>query len=158
MTPQDAPSFREARRDDLPVLVRMLADDALGAARERVEDPLPPAYLDAFEAIARSGATRLIVAERAGEVVGALQLTILPGLSMVGATRAEIEGVRVASHCRGQGIGEAMLRHVIALAREAGCAVMQLSSSRSRVDAQRFYARLGFAASHVGMKLRLDAD
>ncbi len=89
-------------------------------------------------------------------VVGCLQLTFIPGLTRLGMTRAQIEAVRVDARHRGQGIGEALFRAAIGLAREAGCGLVQLTTNKSRHDAHRFYQRLGFVASHEGMKLPLE--
>lgn len=147
--------FRRADRADLPAIVRLLADDQLGAARENGADPLAPCYVAAFKAIAASDASELIVAEDDGEVVGCLQLTVIPGLSLRGTTRGLIEAVRVAATRRGQGLGAALLRHAIERARARGCGMVQLTTNNQRADAQRFYLRLGFVASHVGMKLVL---
>src|SRR5258707_13934753 len=147
--------LRDARRDDLPAIVGMLADDHLGRGRDRVEDPLPQAYYDAYEEIAADPNNRLLVAEIDSEIVGTMQLTFQCGLSSRGAKRAEVEAVRVASHLRGKGIGREMMAQAIAIARARGCAAMQLASNKSRVDAHRFYEQLGFVASHVGMKLAL---
>jgi ribosomal protein S18 acetylase RimI-like enzyme len=147
--------IRPACRDDVAVIVTMLADDALGRTRERIEEPLPPCYFDAFDRVARDPNLTLVVAENdAGEVVGCLQLCILPGLSSQGAPRALIEDVRVASRCRSRGIGEQLVQWAIAEARSRGCKLVELLTHTTRVDAQRFYKRLGFAASHVGMTLR----
>jgi ribosomal protein S18 acetylase RimI-like enzyme len=147
--------IRRARRDDVPAVVAMLADDALGRARERIEDPLPPSYFQAFERVERDPNIQLVVAEgEGGEVVGCLQLCILPGLSSQGASRALIEDVRVASHCRSRGIGEQLVQWALAEARGQGCKLAELLTHNTRVDAQRFYARLGFEASHVGMTVR----
>jgi ribosomal protein S18 acetylase RimI-like enzyme len=147
--------IRPARRDDVAVIVQMLADDALGRGRERIEDPLPPPYFRAFEAVERDPNIRLMVAEgEGGEVVGCLQLCMLPGLSSQGALRALIEDVRVASHCRSRGIGEQLVQWAVAEARGQGCKLVELLTHNTRVDAQRFYKRLGFAASHVGMTIR----
>src|SRR6195952_3721855 len=133
----------------------MLADDALGRGRERIEDPLPQSYYAAFERIARDPNIKLIVAEDdTGAVVGCLQLCILPGLSSQGASRALIEDIRVASHCRSRGIGEQMVRWALAEAQANGCKLVELLTHQTRVDAQRFYARLGFQSIHVGMTLR----
>jgi GNAT superfamily N-acetyltransferase len=147
-------TIRRARRDDVAAIVAMLADDHLGSGRERVEDPLPGSYYQAFEAIARTPLIRMMVAEDAGVVVGCLQLCVLPGLSSQGASRALVEDVRVASDRRGQRIGEQLLHWAIDQARADGCKLIELLTHRSRVDAQRFYARLGFEPSHVGMVLR----
>jgi ribosomal protein S18 acetylase RimI-like enzyme len=154
MTAPSALTIRHAGRDDVGIIVRMLADDPLGSARERLEQPLPPSYFRAFEALERNPHIQLVVAEDDGAVIGCLQLCILPGLSSQGASRALIEDVRVASHCRSRGVGEQLVRWAIAEARADGCKLIELLTHNSRVDAQRFYARLGFQPSHVGMTLR----
>ena len=148
-------TIRPARRDDVPDIVAMLADDPLGRGRERIEDPLPPAYFHAFEKIAVADNIQLMVAESGdGGVVGCLQLCILPGLSSQGSSRGLIEDVRVAARCRGQRIGEQMVQWAIDEARGRGCRLVELLTHQTRVDAQRFYVRLGFQPSHVGMTLR----
>ena len=148
-------TIRPARRDDVATIVGMLADDALGSGRERIEDPLPPSYFGAFEAVDRDPNIELVVAQDGdGAVIGCLQLCILPGLSSQGAARALIEDVRVASHCRSRGIGEQLVQWAVKEARGRGCRLVELLTHNTRVDAQRFYERLGFARSHVGMTLR----
>ena len=155
MTAISSITIRHARRDDVAIIVAMLADDALGRARERLEDPLPPSYFRAFETVDRDPNIQLVVAEQGdGAVVGCLQLCVLPGLSSQGASRGLIEDVRVASHCRSRGIGEQLVQWAVAEARAKGCKLVELLTHNTRVDAQRFYVRLGFAASHVGMTLR----
>jgi GNAT superfamily N-acetyltransferase len=152
-------TFQEATVDDLPQVVRLLAQDPLGAQRERPEQPLPQAYRNAFDRMRGQPGNRILLAvEPSGAVVGCLQLTVLHGLSRQGLTRAQIEGVRVARDRRGLGIGEGLMRHAIALARREGCGLVQLTTDRRRADAHRFYERLGFVASHLGMKLDLAAD
>ena len=147
-------TIRRARREDVAAIVRMLADDALGGSRERLEEPLPPSYFQAFEKVARDQNLRLVVAEQGGAVVGCLQLCILPGISSQGASRGLIEDVRVASDRRSGGIGEQLVQWALAEARASGCKLVELLTHHSRVDAQRFYERLGFARSHVGMTIR----
>jgi ribosomal protein S18 acetylase RimI-like enzyme len=148
-------TIRRARRDDVGPIVRMLADDPLGSARERIEEPLPPSYFRAFDALEQASHIQLVVAEDGeGAVVGCLQLCILPGLSSQGASRALIEDVRVAAHCRSRGIGEQLVQWAVGQARAEGCKLVELLTHRTRVDAQRFYKRLGFEPSHVGMTLR----
>ena len=148
-------TIRRARRDDVGSIIAMLADDRLGAARERLEDPLPQAYFDAFERVASDPNIQLVVAEDGeGAVVGCLQLCILPGLSSQGASRGLLEDVRVASHLRSRGIGEQLVQWAVTEARAKGCKLVELLTHHTRVDAQRFYERLGFARSHVGMTLR----
>ena len=146
---------RRARREDVGIIVGMLADDPLGGGRERLEDPLPQSYYAAFERLERDPNIQLVVAEDGeGAVVGCLQLCILPGLSSQGASRGLIEDVRVAKHCRSRGIGEQMVQWAVAEARSRGCKLVELLTHHTRVDAQRFYERLGFARSHLGMTLR----
>jgi ribosomal protein S18 acetylase RimI-like enzyme len=147
-------TIRRARRDDVGVIVAMLADDPLGSGRERLEDPLPPSYFRAFDVLEQDPHIQLVVAEDGGAVVGCLQLCILPGLSSQGASRGLIEDVRVATQCRSRGIGEQLVQWAIAEARGKGCKIVELFTHKTRVDAQRFYLRLGFAPSHVGMTLR----
>ncbi|WP_291685693.1 GNAT family N-acetyltransferase [Bradyrhizobium sp.] len=147
-------SIRRARRNDVGSIVKMLADDPLGSGRERIEDPLPPSYFRAFVAVENDPNIQLVVAEEGGAVVGCLQLCILPGLSSQGASRALIEDVRVATHCRSRGIGERLVQWAVAQARARECKLVELLTHNTRVDAQRFYKRLGFAPSHVGMTLR----
>ncbi len=149
------PAFRDATPADLPSIVRMLADDPFGAGRECCENPLPSAYAAGFAAMSAQGG-RIVVAELDGAVVGCLQLTVIHGVAQLGLTRAQVEAVRVASTHRGRGIGAALMRHAIGLAAGMGCSLMQLTTNAARADAQRFYERLGFAPSHVGMKLSLD--
>lgn len=151
----DQPVFRRALRADLPTLVHLLADDALGAQREADIDPLPDAYRRAFDAIDADPNNELIVAVHGGDVVGMLQLTFIPYLTYQGGWRALIEGVRVAAAQRSSGIGRRLVNGAIERARERGCHLVQLTSDKARPDAIRFYESLGFVASHEGMKLPL---
>jgi ribosomal protein S18 acetylase RimI-like enzyme len=148
-------AIRRARREDVGLIVAMLADDPLGGARELVDGLLPQSYFTAFEAVDRDPNIQLVVAEDdEGAVVGCLQLCILPGLSSQGASRGLIEDVRVAKRCRSRGIGEQMVQWAVVEARAKECRLVELLTHHTRVDAQRFYQRLGFARSHVGMTLR----
>ena len=147
-------TIRRARRDDVEAIVEMLADDPLGAARERIEDPLPAAYVRAFDQLDRDPNIQLVVAEEEGVVVGCLQLCVLPGLSSQGASRGLIEDVRVASQRRSRGIGEQLVQWAVCQARGKGCVLVELLTHHTRTDAQRFYQRLGFQRSHVGMTMR----
>jgi GNAT superfamily N-acetyltransferase len=149
-------TLRTARREDVPALVGLLAADQLGATRDGVRDDADlAAYTAAFEAIDADPAHVLIVADLAGEIAGTLQLSFLPGLARRGALRAQIEAVRVSESCQGSGLGTAMMRWAIDEARRRGCALVQLTTDKSRLDAHRFYQRLGFVPSHEGMKLAL---
>src|SRR5438445_9165280 len=127
----------------------------MSSVLERIKDPMPQLYIEAFDAIEANPNQLLLVGDIEGRVVASLQLTFIPGIAHQGAWRAQAEAVRVAGDLRGHQIGEAMMRHVIALAKERGCALIQLTTNKARDDAQRFYRRLGFIASHEGMKLKL---
>lgn len=151
----DEVRFRRARAADVPEIVRLLADDPLGARRERDETPLPEGYARAFDAIDSDPHNELIVAEQDARVVGVLQLTFIPSLTYQGGWRALIEGVRVDARTRSQGLGRALLERAIGRARERGCHLVQLTTDKTRPDAKRFYEALGFVASHEGMKLHL---
>jgi GNAT superfamily N-acetyltransferase len=176
VTGQEAVIFRDARREDVPAIVALLADDVLGATREASPGAGRPSaggpsgsgsppgaggreidddYWAAFAMIAGDPRNRVIVAEEGGRVAGTLQLTLIPGLSRRGMLRAQIEGVRVASGSRGRGLGRAMIEWAIAQAREAGCGMVQLTSDKQRPGAIRFYESLGFTATHEGLKLPL---
>jgi len=147
--------FRQATRADLPEIVRMLADDFLGAQRERYENPLPESYLKAFEEIEADKNNELIVVEKDGEIIGTLQITFTPSISFQGGKRATVESVRVDEKYRGQGIGKELMLFAINRAREEKCVSMQLTTNADRTDAHRFYENLGFKGKHLGMKLKL---
>ncbi|HSO14275.1 MAG TPA: GNAT family N-acetyltransferase [Anaerolineales bacterium] len=148
-------TFRLAGREDLPSIVRMLAEDDLGSRRERLEDPLPESYYEAFEQIENDANHELVVIEMDGNVIGTLHLMFIPSISFQGGLRAQIESVRVDGKYRGQGIGSEMMRWAVERARGRDAHLIQLTTHRSREDAHRFYERLGFTRSHLGMKLSL---
>ncbi|GAA0339904.1 GNAT family N-acetyltransferase [Oceanobacillus sp. FSL W7-1281] len=145
--------FRKAQKEDLRAIVRLLADDELGSGRERYEDPLPEEYDQAFDAIEAQIGNQVILALEEEVVIGCVQLTIIPGLARLGMKRAQIEGVRVDKKYRGKQIGEALFKEAIAIAKAEKCGLVQLTTDKQRNDAHRFYERLGFSASHEGMKL-----
>lgn len=148
-------SFRRATEADVAAIVALLADDGLGRGRENPALPLGRRYLDAFAALDSDPNQLLVVAERDGTVVGCLQLTFIPGLSRLGMWRGQIEAVRVAASERSTGLGGAMVGWAIERCRARGCGLVQLTTDKTRADAHRFYERLGFVASHEGMKLAL---
>jgi GNAT superfamily N-acetyltransferase len=145
--------IRAAVADDLPAIVAMLADDPLGAQRESPDDLAP--YLSALERLRRDPNQHLVVAVRGEDVVGTLQLTVVPGLSRKGATRSIIEAVRIHADERGSGLGTELIEWAIQESRRQDCRLVQLTSDVSRTDAHRFYERLGFESSHIGFKLPL---
>jgi GNAT superfamily N-acetyltransferase len=148
--------LRRATADDVAVIVDLLAADQLGATRDGIRDAADlAAYLAAFRAIDADPAHLLVVAESDGQVAATMQLSFLPGLARRGALRAQIEAVHVAEGSRGSGLGAAMMEWAIGEARRRGCALVQLTSDKTRAGAHRFYQRLGFVASHEGMKLAL---
>jgi GNAT superfamily N-acetyltransferase len=145
--------IRTANRDDLQAIVELLRRDSVTGVPD--EPGVSAAQIEAFETIAAHPDNELIVATLGGEVIATLQLTFIPGLSFNGAWRAQVEGVRVRHDLRSRGIGARLMEWAIRRARDRGCRLVQLTSNNSRVDARRFYERLGFIASHTGMKLYL---
>ena len=148
-------TFRRAVTADLPAIVVLLADDEFGRTREAPGPPLDPRYVAAFAAIDGDANQLLAVADDAGAVVACMQITFIPGLGRVGRWRGLVEAVRVASGRRGGGIGRQMMVWAIGECRRRGCGLVQLTTDKRRPDAHRFYERLGFVASHEGMKLEL---
>jgi GNAT superfamily N-acetyltransferase len=146
--------LRRGRRDDVPAIVGLLAEDDLGTGGDGPSAGLEP-YLRAFELIDTDPAHLLLVAEADGEVVGTLQLSVLPSLPHRGALRGQLEGVHVRADRRGGGLGATMVGWAVEEARRRGCAQVQLTSQKRRTDAHRFYERLGFTRSHDGFKLLL---
>lgn len=158
MEPSKPPTgllIRRASEDDLLAIVSLLKADSMGNAREDLGPPLPDSYVEAFREIAADPRCALMVAELDGVVVGTFQRCFLRHLTFRGARVAQLESVHVAAPRRGQGIGNAMMQWAIEEARAAGCNRVQLTSHKSRTDSHRFYHRLGFVASHEGMKLFL---
>ena len=149
-------TFRYATRKDLPAIVALLADDEKGKTREELRDPLPDVYYAAFDAMESQSTEALpnkyLLACRDDDIVGCLQLSLIAGLSRKGRLRAQIEGVRVSSKCRGQKVGEKLITESISISKLLGASLVQFTTEKSRKDAHRIYERLGFVASHEGMK------
>jgi len=148
-------TFRKARAGDIPAIIALLGDDGLGRQREDTSSPPNPRYLEAFKAIDADPRQLQVVAALDETVVGTMQVTFIPGLSRQGAWRGQIEGVRIAAAHRGSGLGRQMFEWAIDQCRAKGCALVQLTTDKKRLDAHRFYDRLGFVGSHVGYKLTL---
>jgi len=145
-------TFREATKADLPFVIELLSDDYLGKGRERSD---PEQYRSAFDDITADPNNALIVGVAADKIVACYQLTLIANVSLSATKRAQIEGVRVDSSMRGQGVGSAMLADAERRARSAGAGLIQLTMNKSREDAHRFYEANGFAASHIGFKKAL---
>ena len=151
-------TFRDADPADIPTIIGL---SHAGDARGKDTPPLDPATLDdpryraAFDEIIADPKHRLIVAEKGGEVVGTIQLSFIPGMPNLGMKRGLLENVHIRSDQRGTGLGTQMVIWAIERCREAGCGVVQLTSNKLRLDAHRFYEKLGFAKSHEGFKLKL---
>ncbi len=151
----DVISIRKASISDIPAVLELIADDQLGAVRENLKYPLPLVYRQAFERIESQSGNDIFVAMSDNQIVGCMQLTLIAGLSRKGMTRLQIETVRVSGTRRSKGIGRQMMKYAIDYAKTSGCGLVQLTTDTSRVDAHRFYKRLGFKDTHVGMKLDL---
>lgn len=148
-------TFRTALLTDLPAIVALLADDELGTHREIISSTLDERYLQAFKAIQADPNQRLVVTVDGEMVVGTMQLSFIPGISRMGAWRGQIEAVRIAKHLRNSGVGLQMIKWALSEFKSRDCKVIQLTTDKSRLDAHRFYEKLGFVASHEGYKLIL---
>lgn len=147
--------IRQAKRNDVPFIVEMLANDDLGKLREDFQEPLPEKYYDAFDDIEKDQNQELMVMEDAGLVIGTLQLSFIQYLTYQGGIRAQIEAVRIRDDFRGRGIGKQLFLWAIARSKEKGAHVVQLTTDKKRPDALKFYKSLGFIDSHEGMKLHI---
>lgn len=152
--------FRHAVKDDLPNLIEMLAEDALGSNREDLGSPINKLYITAFDAIENDPNNELIVLETTSvadqnKLPGMLQLTFIPYLTHTGSRRCLIEGVRIHKDYRSQGLGKQSFDWAIKRAKLKGCNLMQLTSNKQRKLAIEFYRKLGFIDSHEGFKLEI---
>ena len=147
-------TFRKTTKNDLPKIIEMLANDKLGQLREDFQDPLPAKYYQAFENIDQDKNQELMVIENQNnEIIGTLQLSFIQYLTYQGGIRAQIEAVRIREDQRGKGIGEQLFLWAIKRSKERGAHLLQLTTDKKRPEAINFYKKLGFVASHEGMKL-----
>ena len=149
---------RKMQKADLPRILQLLSDDELGRSRETLQKTTHDGYMRAFTAISGDLNQYLAVFERNDKIIGCLQISFIPGLSRRGALRGQIESVRVAANFRGNGYGTLMMAWAIEKCREQGCSLVQLTSDKTRKDAQRFYQGLGFVPSHEGFKLHFKLE
>lgn len=147
--------FRRARDRDLKDIICLLTDDELGKQREKLSTTIPSSYQNAFHRIDADPNQFLMVVEADGVIIGTCHLTLMPSLTFQGGLRMNVEAVRIATNYRGEGVGEWMIQQVVSLSRKEGCKIIQLTTDKQRVDAKRFYEKLGFHATHEGMKMQL---
>ena len=148
--------IRKAMSEDLESIVQLIADDKLGSTREDFQVPLPDSYRNAFSKIQQDSNQELVVLDDGeGRVIGTLQLSFLQYLTYKGGIRAQIEAVRIHKEFRGRGLGEVLFKWAINRSQQKGAHVVQLTTDKKRPDAKSFYEKLGFVASHEGMKLHL---
>ncbi len=147
--------IRKAVKQDVPFIVKLLANDELGKQREDYRQPLPQTYYTAFGRVHQDSNQELMVLVSESDVViGTLQLSLIPYLTYQGGIRAQIEAVRIHSDYRGQGLGEKLFTWAINRAKERGAHLVQLTTDKQRPEAVSFYKKLGFQATHEGMKLK----
>lgn len=148
-------TYRKASINDLKAIVLLLLEDELGQTREHLVDELDHCYLDAFYKIDIDSNQYLMIVESNSKIVATCHLTIIPSLTFQGSTRMQIEAVRVSEKYRGQKIGQWMIKSAIDYGQSKGASIVQLTTNKKRVNAKIFYERLGFEATHEGMKLYL---
>ena len=147
-------NFRKATKNDVSIIVEMIADDKLGKKRENFQNPLPKEYLNAFKKISSDENQELIVVENEkSEIIGTFQLSFIQYLTYRGGIRAQIEAVRIRKDKRGIGIGKIMFEWAINRAKERKAHLLQLTTDKKRPKAIKFYENLGFKATHEGMKM-----
>ena len=146
-------SFRKANYSDLSSIVALLAADKLGKQRENFTLPLPQLYTEAFSNIINDPNQELMVGVINQSIVACFQLTFIQHLTYQGGIRAQIEAVRVHENYRGKGIGQKCFECAINRAKEKGAHLLQLTTDKQRPKALEFYKKLGFVASHEGMKM-----
>ena len=146
--------IRDACPDDLADVLRLLQEDTIREVSEDLSDLGP--YAAALGEIIKGPHSTVLVGEVDGEVVATAQVTWLRRLMYAGGLVCQVESLRVASCHRNKGLGAELMRWIIADARRRGCARMELTSNAQRVEARHFYERMGFRASHVGLKLYLE--
>ena len=151
-------THRKATIEDLRPIIDLLQEDDLGRARESNQPAFDQRYKDAFYKITSDLNQYLMVVENLEEIVGTCHLTIMPSLTFIGQTRMQIEAVRVIQKYRGQKIGEWMIQAAMKYGQSKGASIIQLTTSKQRTSAKRFYEKLGFAVTHEGMKLHLDQN
>ncbi|WP_338770002.1 GNAT family N-acetyltransferase [Bernardetia sp. ABR2-2B] len=147
-------NFRKATKEDISIIVEMIADDELGKKRENFQNPLPQEYIKAFEEInADKNQELIIVQDENNEIIGTLQLSFIQYLTYRGGIRAQIEAVRIRKDKRGIGLGKTMFEWAINRAKERNAHLLQLTTDKQRPQAIKFYEDLGFKATHEGMKI-----
>lgn len=152
----DVLTLRPATLNDVPKIIRLMIEDELGATRESLANPLTQSYYKAFQEIDADKNNFLLIVQREGKIIGTCHLTCIPSLSFKGSTRLNIENVHIDKHFQSQGIGTWMIHKAIEFGRTKGCKIIQLTTNKKRLRAKIFYEKLGFKASHEGMKLYLD--
>jgi GNAT superfamily N-acetyltransferase len=148
-------AFRPATAADLPFIVDLIVEDGVVATSDDPADATGPDYTAALAAIDADPNQEMLIAELDGEAVGCFQLTYIPGLMRRGMWRGTVEVVHVAAAHRNKGLGGQMMQWAVERCRQRGCGIVQLTSNKKRIDAHRFYRRLGFEQSHEGFKLML---
>ncbi|RYE53940.1 MAG: GNAT family N-acetyltransferase [Rhizobiaceae bacterium] len=148
-------TFRKAVESDLPFIVRLLTEDAVRVTDDNPDEPFHPRYVAALRELGTDPNQMMMVAVLDGDTVGTLQLTFIPGIAGLGTKRCLVEAVHITPAHRSKGLGSQMIQWAITQARERGCGMVQLTSNKKRLDAHRFYERLGFLKSHEGFKYYL---
>ena len=148
-------SQRQAQQADLPAIVSLLLQDALGQTREQSGETLNAAYLKAFDAIDADPNQYLMVVEREKKILASCHLSIIPSLTFIGATRLQIEAVRVDQQHRGRGIGTWMINAAIAYGTSKDARIIQLTMNKKRLKSKYFYEKMGFTSTHEGYKMMI---
>jgi len=152
--------IRSATDADLDAVMALLRTDVMRTAPGARPEPVAVTdrQREAMRVIAADPTADVLVGEVDGRIVATTQVNWLQHLTHDGGLVCQLEAVRVEASMRGRGFGAALMEHVLAEARRRGAVRAQLTTMAARTDAHRFYQRLGFAPSHVGMKRYLGAE
>jgi GNAT superfamily N-acetyltransferase len=132
--------MRQATAADLPSVLALYAQPAMDNGNVMTIAQAEPL----FAQFSHYPNYRLFVACENDAVVGTFALLVMHNLAHQGTPSAIVEDVVVSEAHQSQGIGRDMMQHAMALAREAGCYKLVLSSNQKRERAHAFYESLGF--------------
>ena len=144
--------FSIAKREHLESIVNLLKNDFLGKNRQ---DDCIENYNDAWDKIENDVNNNIVIGILNQEVICCAQITYIPGLTYSGKARLQIEGVRVIDSLTGKGVGKLLFDYIEKIARNKNCILLQLTTDKLREEATNFYNKIGYKASHIGMKKKL---
>ena len=140
----------------MPVVLRSATEaDAKHVESLLAELGYPSKEVDVRHRLRRSlhsDTSCFLVAQSASEVIGLVSAELVPYFPN-GSTICKVTGLVVSTHHRGQGIGEKLVTGAADFAREHHCSGIEITSAEHRLDAHRFYQRLGFSRTSLNSSM-----